>query len=820
MKKILLATALLASIFTSPNTLYAQERSVLGVPLTPGTVYAAMSPQYTAASNTAALQAAINGVCNGQVSAFATIRMPAGNLPFSPSGVTIPCLQLDIGGAGRGATYLTVVTGGGAATPFTYVQALNNPWSGRGELHDFSLVATDNPSSGAGVFLDHANYVELYNVLIQGFFTDVDCNYCINNSLGPPIALGGVETVAGSSMLKLRRTVTTVATASDMPNATTALTLASAAGIYNNMTVTGSANIPASATVICNATVNCTLSAATTGDVPISTSLTFSDSNPSSNFLSDFLLQAATPFETNYTYGIWVQDTDGFWIGKGHTSWVTNSDLFVQPGHSTDIIDNILSDPGSYFDRAGSSTVGGTSVDFEPYGAVYGTTNGTTASTNTTLNLSVAPSVDVTGYAILVNGVTAGTTCSSGCTTATPTMSAGANTLGIASGANVTFYPAYTGRNDDHVIAGYAQGSYSNAVLFSDPALVTVRAPLSILNTQKNAIDIRAGAYFNFNGSTVSNSNIANAGYVDALIEGNASHVNLTGATLIAGSSPVPYHISKQGQATYVIMSGDDFEGSGTADIIDQSLSSTHTDVGECTTTQTASPPASAMGCPKILVAGNGSSASNTYLESAAGNINFEVQGFETGVASYLTVQSTGGANGPTIYGVGTSAGTLNILAKSSGAGTIKIGTGNSDAVSLGGNVTLNGTLTAASLGTVTPGTNGAACVSTSGVIGANTANCIVSLTALKRDIETLTLRQATDDLFGIEPATFVMRNDPKQEKQLGFIADNVHDVAPQCSTYDDSGKLLGYRPECLLAVIFRVVQEDHHRHGPFRHHE
>lgn len=124
-----------------------------------------------------------------------------------------------------------------------------------------------------------------------------------------------------------------------------------------------------------------------------------------------------------------------------------------------------------------------------------------------------------------------------------------------------------------------------------------------------------------------------------------------------------------------------------------------------------------------------------------------------------------------------------------------------------------------ASLGTVTAGTNGAACFSTDGHLGANAANCIVSLLKYKQELEPITPEDAlstisklaadaisyrfTDDYLGKQ------KDQPHaKDRQVGFGAEWVEKDDPRLAEYDSNGKLAGVRYEQLTALEAVAIAE------------
>jgi hypothetical protein len=128
-------------------------------------------------------------------------------------------------------------------------------------------------------------------------------------------------------------------------------------------------------------------------------------------------------------------------------------------------------------------------------------------------------------------------------------------------------------------------------------------------------------------------------------------------------------------------------------------------------------------------------------------------------------------------------------------------------ALGVTGDTTLHGALTAPKLAT-TGTVSGAICMAASGQIlyERGATGCTTSLRGLKRDIDPLSDEEALADLRAFKPVAFTMRQEDAT-RRVGFIAEEVRAADPRCATYDGAGKLQGYEPNCVLAILVKAVQ-------------
>ena len=124
-----------------------------------------------------------------------------------------------------------------------------------------------------------------------------------------------------------------------------------------------------------------------------------------------------------------------------------------------------------------------------------------------------------------------------------------------------------------------------------------------------------------------------------------------------------------------------------------------------------------------------------------------------------------------------------------------------------GGSVTFSG---------VTTGTNADfVCMATGGVLTLQTSACTISSARFKDHIVRYRSR-ASAAIDALEVASFTMRprelpnKDPNfGTRQVGLIAENVAEVAPECAIYEDDMRTpKSYRQECVIALLVKATQE------------
>jgi hypothetical protein len=173
-----------------------------------------------------------------------------------------------------------------------------------------------------------------------------------------------------------------------------------------------------------------------------------------------------------------------------------------------------------------------------------------------------------------------------------------------------------------------------------------------------------------------------------------------------------------------------------------------------------------------------------------------------------------------TVSGGITASGTVLINANQNSAFSANTGS-STGAVTLGGGsntITLDaeaGGLTLSNLGT---GTNADfLCLSSAGVVLVQTSACTISSLRFKEDVVDMQ-GSALPELGEMEVASFRMKQsgtnaDPNAgSKQVGLIAENIAQVAPECAIYENDMKTpKSYRQECVIALLVRASQEQQH---------
>ena len=177
---------------------------------------------------------------------------------------------------------------------------------------------------------------------------------------------------------------------------------------------------------------------------------------------------------------------------------------------------------------------------------------------------------------------------------------------------------------------------------------------------------------------------------------------------------------------------------------------------------------------PGLMTVGGGITASGTVLINASQNSAFSA--------------NTGSSTGPVTLGGGSNTITLDAEA---------------------------GGLTLSNLGT---GTNADfLCLSSAGVVLVQTSACTISSLRFKEDVVDMQ-GSALPELGEMEVASFRMKQsgtnaDPNAgSRQVGLIAENIAQVAPECAIYENDMKTpKSYRQECVIALLVRASQEQQH---------
>jgi hypothetical protein len=92
-----------------------------------------------------------------------------------------------------------------------------------------------------------------------------------------------------------------------------------------------------------------------------------------------------------------------------------------------------------------------------------------------------------------------------------------------------------------------------------------------------------------------------------------------------------------------------------------------------------------------------------------------------------------------------------------------------------------------------------------------------------KEDVEDLETEENWDKLRSLKPRTFRWNREvadrssldyETQTPELGFIAEEVHEVAPDMTLYDAEGDPIVYREKSMLAMLVKAVQDIDNRLG------
>jgi Chaperone of endosialidase len=125
--------------------------------------------------------------------------------------------------------------------------------------------------------------------------------------------------------------------------------------------------------------------------------------------------------------------------------------------------------------------------------------------------------------------------------------------------------------------------------------------------------------------------------------------------------------------------------------------------------------------------------------------------------------------------------------------------------------LTASGTITFSGLRT---GTNtDFVCMSPGGVLTIQTSACTISSLRFKENVEDME-GSAEPSIDKMRVASFQMKDTNNQDpnarsKQIGLIAENIAQVAPECAIYEDDMKTpKSYRQECVIALLVKAMQE------------
>lgn len=172
-------------------------------------------------------------------------------------------------------------------------------------------------------------------------------------------------------------------------------------------------------------------------------------------------------------------------------------------------------------------------------------------------------------------------------------------------------------------------------------------------------------------------------------------------------------------------------------------------------------------------------------------------------------IQATGGAN---IFGAGTgiSGGAISLNASSNFNTNLNTGT-STGTITIGNSGTFGATILAG----VSTGTNADfLCLSGAGVVLLQTSACTISSARYKERIIDFT--DALPIVGQLRAVSFNMKpqfnRDPNYgSRQVGLLAENVAQVAPQCAIFEDDMKTpKSYRQECVTALAIAAIQQQH----------
>ncbi len=203
---------------------------------------------------------------------------------------------------------------------------------------------------------------------------------------------------------------------------------------------------------------------------------------------------------------------------------------------------------------------------------------------------------------------------------------------------------------------------------------------------------------------------------------------------------------------------------------------------------------------------------------TSAGNVGIgvtPVTGFQVKSGSNIDLGITTGAINSTFIGLNAinDTNSANIGMELRASQFAFTGPSSSIIISTAGGITFGG------LSTVTPGTNGAACFSSTQVLGANSANCIVSLLEYKTNITKMNSKESLDTVSKLADAAIYYNYTDKylgdsikekhaRDQMSGFGAEWVEKIDPRYVLYDRNGKLSGVRYEQLAATEASAINE------------
>jgi hypothetical protein len=83
-----------------------------------------------------------------------------------------------------------------------------------------------------------------------------------------------------------------------------------------------------------------------------------------------------------------------------------------------------------------------------------------------------------------------------------------------------------------------------------------------------------------------------------------------------------------------------------------------------------------------------------------------------------------------------------------------------------------------------------------------------VSSRRFKKEIKPM--GQASEAILALKPVTFVYKNDTKNARQFGLIAEDVADANPDLIVRDNDGEILSVRPDAVNAMLLNEFLKEH----------
>jgi hypothetical protein len=104
----------------------------------------------------------------------------------------------------------------------------------------------------------------------------------------------------------------------------------------------------------------------------------------------------------------------------------------------------------------------------------------------------------------------------------------------------------------------------------------------------------------------------------------------------------------------------------------------------------------------------------------------------------------------------------------------------------------------------LTAATSTGVCYDTTSIVGRHTLAACTSLRKYKADIKPLL--SALPELSQLKPVSY--RSLTNGRNELGFIAEEVNEVDPRLSTFDQDGKLQGVMYDHVVSLLTKAIQE------------